>query len=130
MQQDEPMLGSMSCDNQVVDMTDWNFNEVDMMKEAINTVKNRKARAIIMSTAIGVTKFRCQSKQEDPHRIMRGPMSQVNKTIKCAREQDRRGLYLALEAIIGDEDERCKAVQGLINQDGMPLVGWWQRRKW
>ena len=79
----------------------------------------RKARAMILSTATPVTKFRSQSKKEDPHRIIRGPMSQVNKTIKCAREQDRRGLYFVLEAISGNEDERSRAVQDVINQEGI-----------
>ena len=42
------------------------------MKESMEIVKTRKARAIIVSTAIGITKFRGQSKKEDPYRIIRG----------------------------------------------------------
>jgi len=113
------MLGSITCDNQIIDMSDWDFSEVATTKESMDVVRNRRARAIIMSTAMGITKFRSQSKREDPHRLMRGPISQVKKAIKCAREQDRRGLYFVLEAIIGEEDERSRAVQELVNQDGI-----------
>ena len=83
-------------------MTDWDFKDGETMKEAMVVIKYRKARAIILSTATGITKFRSQSRIEDPHRIMRAPQSQVNKAIKCAKEQqDNRGLYFVVEAIIG-----------------------------
>jgi hypothetical protein len=82
-------------------------------------VTNREARAIIVSTATPVTKFRSQSKREDPHRIMRGPLSQVNKVITCSREQDNRGLYFVLEAITGAEEKASKALQSLGNQEGI-----------
>ena len=50
---------------------------------------------------------------------MRAPMSHVNKVIRCAREQDNRGLYFVLESIGGKEDERDEAMKELINQKGI-----------
>ena len=73
------MIGSMSCGNQAIDMMDWNFSEVDTMKEAINVVKHRKARAIVLPTPMGITKFRSQCKKEDPHRLMRRSAGHVKK---------------------------------------------------
>ena len=58
-----------------------------------------------MSTAIGVTRFRNQSRDEDPHIAVKGSMSQLRKTIKCAEEQHRRGLYFVLETIISEEED-------------------------
>ena len=66
------MLGSISCDNQVVDMTDWSFSEADAIEDAVNEVKHRKARAIVLSTAMGITKFRSQCRSEDPHISVQG----------------------------------------------------------
>ena len=66
--------------NQVIDMTDWDFNESETIKKAIGIVENRQGRAIILSTATGITKFkRSQCGAVDPHRLMRAPLSHVNK---------------------------------------------------
>jgi len=122
-QQQEPeesMIGAISCDNQVTDMTDWDFNKSERVQEAINVVGNRQGLAIILSTATAVTKFdRSQSNSVDPHRSMRAPLSHVNKTIKCAREQDNRGLYFVLESISEKGDEGDEAMKGLVNQKGI-----------
>ena len=48
---------------------------------------------------------------------MRQPISQVVKTIKCAREQDTRGLYFVLEEIIGGDNEGGETMSNLIGQE-------------
>ena len=117
------MINSITVEaisNQVIDMADWDFSESETIKKAIRIVENRQARAIILSTATGVTKFnREQCDSVDLHRLMRAPLSRVNKAIKCSREQDNRGLYFALEIILGRGDERDAAIQTLRNQKGM-----------
>ena len=100
-------------------LTDWDFREGETMREAIDVVKYRKACAIVLSTAMGITKFRSRCSREDPHRLMRQSASRVNKAVKCAREQDNRGLYFALETIISKEGEEGKAMQELVNQQGI-----------
>ena len=101
-------------------MTDWDFGESETIKKAINIVEHRQARAIILSTATGVTKFnREQCDAFDLHRLMRTPLSHVKKAIKCAQEQDNRGLYFAMETISGRGDERDAAIQTLRSQTGM-----------
>ena len=82
------MIGSMSLGNQVIDMTDWDLREGVAMKESMDVIRNRRARAVVLSTAMGVTKFRSQCAREDPHEFMRQSMSHVTKAIKCAKEQD------------------------------------------
>jgi hypothetical protein len=89
------------------------------MKESMEIVRRRKARVIVLSEAIGITKFRGQCAKEDPHKLMRQSISHVIKTIKCAREQDNRGLYFVLEEIMGEDDERGEAMNNLINQEGI-----------
>jgi hypothetical protein len=77
-QQDHEMeeaIGSIEC--QVADMTGWDFNEKSVMKESMETIKGRKARAIIVSA-------------------VDSSGNQVNKIIKCANEQGKRGLYYAV----------------------------------
>ena len=113
------MMGSVSIEDQVFDMSDLDFDEKETMKQSMEVVRNRRTRAIIMSTAIGVTEFRSQSKGRDPHQIVKGSISQTLRTIKCAREQNKRGLHFALETIIGYEDERREVIQELMNQEGM-----------
>jgi hypothetical protein len=77
---EESMIGAISCDNQVKDMTDWDFSTSETIQEAINVVENRQGRAIILSTATGVTKFnRSQCNSVDPHRSMRAPLGHVNR---------------------------------------------------
>jgi hypothetical protein len=95
-QQDEAMVGSISLDIQIVDMTGWDFSEKETMQQSMETIRNRKARVIIMSTAVG---------------------SQVNKVIKCAREQRKRGLYFAVEVIMSEENEGGEAIQDFINHE-------------
>ena len=41
-QQDETMLGSISCDNQVMDMTDWDFSETQTMQASMHVVKKQE----------------------------------------------------------------------------------------
>ena len=115
------MVGSISLENQVVDMSDWDFNTAAVMKESMETIRKRRARAIILSTAIGNTKFRSQCAKYDPHKLMRQPISHVAKTIKCAREQGNRGLYFVLEEIIGGDNEGEEAMSNLINQEGIVM---------
>ena len=72
------------------------------------------------STATGITKFRSHSKLADPHRLMRARVSHVNKVIKCAREQDNRGLYFVLKALVGKEEEEGEeAIKSLVKQEGI-----------
>jgi len=97
----EAIVGSISLQTQIVDMTEWDFDTSSAMKEAMETIRNRKARAIIVSAAAAG--------------------GQVNKAIKCAREQGRRGLYFALEVAANgskEDEEINKAIQDLVNQEG------------
>jgi hypothetical protein len=79
------------------------------MRRAMDIVCNRRARVIIMSMAI------------------KGSTSQLRKSIKCAIEQHKRGLYFVLEAIVkcekdekdNCEDEKNESIQELANQGGM-----------
>ena len=91
------MEGSVSIQNQIVDMSEWDFSAATAMSKAMETIKNRAARAIIMSAA---------------------DERQVNKAIKCAREQSKRGLYFAVEVISSRSEEIDKAVQELMNEEG------------
>jgi hypothetical protein len=115
----ETIVGSISLQNQLVDMSDWDFSDAAVMKESMETIKERKARAIILSTAIGDSKFRSQCASQDPYRIVRQPISHVLKTIKCAKEQDNRGLCFVLEEIIGGYNEGEEAMSNMINQEGI-----------
>jgi hypothetical protein len=115
----EAIVGSISLENQVVDMSDWDFSTGEAMRESMEIIKRRKARAIIHSAAIGSSKFRSQSGKEGPHRMIKGSMSQLRKAIKCAEEQHRRGLYFVLETITENEEDKSKAVHGLVNQKGI-----------
>ena len=74
------MIGIISRDNQVIDMSDWDLSAGAIMKESMDIVRNRRARAIVMSTAMGITKFRSQSKREDPHRLMRGQLVKLRQS--------------------------------------------------
>ena len=116
------MIGNIvseTIDNQVIDMTDWDLSETETIRKAIKTVENRQGRAIILSAAMGTTKFnRMQCSAVDPKRLMRAPLSHVNKVIKCVQEQANRGLYFARELISGKGDERDAAIQRLTNQKG------------
>jgi hypothetical protein len=69
------MMGSVSIEDQVFDMSDLDFDEKETMKQSMEVVRNRRTRAIIMSMAIGVTKFRDQSKGRVPLRIMKGSIT-------------------------------------------------------
>ena len=96
------MVGSIvNSSSEVTEMYDWDFSTEAAMKRSMETIKNRKARAIIMSTTTARS------------------MSQLRKTIKCAVEQHKRGIYFVLETIINDELERKEAIQELVNQEGI-----------
>ena len=119
---EEAMVSAITVDdvdNQIVDMTDWDFSKPETINRAIEIVSKRQGRAIMLSTATGITRFnRSQCSAVDSHRLMQAPMSHVNRAIKCACEQNRRGLYFVLGSISGKEDEREEAMRRISNQGG------------
>jgi hypothetical protein len=120
-QQMEESIGSISVVNQIVDMTEWNFSDKQAMQKAQDVIKGRKARAIILSTAMGVKEFGNQCSAKDPHEVGRQSMSRTIKAVKCAKEQDKRGLYFVLEEVIGGDNEVCEVTDNLINQQGIEV---------
>ena len=107
---EEAMIGAITVDdvdNQIVDMTDWDFSKSETIKKAIEIVSKRQGRAIMLSTATGITRFnQSQCSTVDSHRLIQAPISHVSRAIKCACGRNRRGLYFVLESISGKEDER------------------------
>ena len=95
--QGDQAIGSIIRDSQIIDTSDWDFSTGSVMNESMEIIRRRKARAIILSAAIGVTKFRSQSGKYDPFKTVKGTMSQLRKAIKCAEEQQKRGLYFVLD---------------------------------
>jgi hypothetical protein len=93
----ETIVGSIEVQKQIIDMTDWRFETAEAMREAMATIKNRKARVVITSTA---------------------DERQINKAIKCAKEQSKRGLYFVVEAFGDKSEETDEAIQTLTKEEG------------
>jgi len=85
----------------------------------MDVIRGRKARAIILSTAIGANKFGSQCAREDPHEIVKQSISRTIKATKCAEEQNRRGLHFVLEEVIGEDNEVREVMDNLICQEGI-----------
>jgi hypothetical protein len=119
MEEEEVSIGSISIQSQVVDMSNWDFGKASTMQESMETIRKRKARAIVLSTVMNASEFEGRCKTEDPYKLIRQSINRTIKMVKCAKEQDKRGLYFVLEAIEGDDNEINQVVGNLINQKGI-----------
>jgi mevalonate pyrophosphate decarboxylase len=100
-------------------MSNWDFGKASTMQESMETIRKRKARAIVLSTVMNASEFEGRCKTEDPYKLIRQSINRTIKMVKCAKEQDKRGLYFVLEAIEGDDNEINQVVGNLINQKGI-----------